>query len=121
MADDVASLIRIGDNRSAAIATGGAQVMQALEVAALALPVADRVVHELELRHFAEILDRKHGREHRLKAAVLALARQQIHLQEPLIGLHLDFNQIGNLDRALDFREIQPLMFPGVLIGIRHA
>ena len=95
--------------------------MQALQVAALALPIADRVVHELELRHFAEVLDRKHGGEHRLKPAIIALAWQQIHLQEALVGLHLDFNQVGNLDRALDFREIQPLMFPGVLIAIRHA
>src|SRR2546429_4748060 len=36
-----------------------------------------------------------------------------------LVGLHLDFNQVGDLDRPLDFREIQPLMFPGVLIAIR--
>jgi len=42
-------------------------------------------------------------------------------LQEALIGLHLDFNQIGNLDRPLDFRKIQALMFPQVLIAIRHA
>jgi hypothetical protein len=96
-------------------------VVQAFQVAALALPVADRVVHELELRHLAEILDRKHRSEHRLKPAVLALARQQIHLQEALIGLHLHFNQVGNLDRALNFGEIQPLTFPDVLIVIRHA
>src|SRR5262249_30542191 len=121
VADDVASLIRIGDDASAAIPAGRAEVVQPLQVAALALPVADGIVHEFELRHFAEIPDRKHAGEHRLKTAVLALARQQIHLQEALIGLHLDFNQVGNLNRALDFREIQPLTFPDVLIAVRHA
>ena len=55
------------------------------------------------------------------KPAVFALARQQIHLQEALIRLPLDFDQVRNLNRALDFREIQPLAFPDVLIGIRHA
>ena len=120
VADHVAGLIRIGDHGRAAIAAGRAQVVQALQVAALALPVADRVVHEFQLRHFAEILDRKHRREHRLKSAVIALARQQIHLQKALIRLHLDFDQVGNLNRALNFREIQTLTFPDVLIGIRH-
>jgi hypothetical protein len=37
-----------------------------------------------------------------------------------LIGLHLDFNQVGNLNRALDFREIQTLAFPDVMIAIDH-
>jgi hypothetical protein len=33
----------------------------------------------------------------------------------------LDFNQVGNLNRALNFCEIQTLPFPDVLIGIRHS
>src|SRR6266849_4557408 len=119
VADDVAGLIRIGDHVSAAIAASGAEVVQALEVAALTLPVADRVVHEFQLRHFAEILDRKNRREHRLKPGIIALARQQIHLQKALIRLHLNFNQVGNLNRALDFREIQTLTLPDMLI-VRH-
>src|SRR2546429_9878096 len=63
VADDVTGLIGVRDDRSSAVAAGGAQVVQTLQVAALALPVADRVVHELELRHFAEILDGKHRRK----------------------------------------------------------
>src|SRR5207249_10871524 len=74
--DALPILIGVRDDRSSAVAAGGAQVVQTLQVAALALPVADRVVHELELRHFAEILDGKHRRKHRLRPAVLALARQ---------------------------------------------
>src|SRR6202030_4409089 len=119
VANHVAGLIRIGDYGRAAIAASRAEVVQALEVAALALPVADRVVHEFQLRHFAEILDRKYRRKHRLQSGIVALARQQIHLQEALIRLHLDFNQVGNLNRALDFREIQTLTFPDMLI-VRH-
>ena len=121
VADHVAGLIGIGDNGRAAIAASGAQMVQALQVAALAFPVADRVVHEFELRQFAEILDRKHGGEDGLQTAVIALARQQVHLQEALIGLPLDFDQVRNLNRALNFREIETLAFPDVLVTIWHC
>ena len=50
-----------------------AEVMKPLQVAALALPVPDRVADEFELRHSAEIRDRKHGVEHGLKPGVFAL------------------------------------------------
>src|SRR5207302_1721920 len=120
VADHVASLVRIGDDARAAVAASRAEVMQPLQVAALALPVSDGVVHKFKLRHFAEVADRKHAGEHGLKAAVVALARQQIHLQKALIRLHLDFNQVGNLNRALNFCEIQTLPNPNVLSGIRH-
>src|ERR1700731_4337778 len=40
---------RVGDNGIAAILTSGAQVMQTLEVAALALPVTNGVIHKLKL------------------------------------------------------------------------
>jgi len=46
VADHIASLIRIGDHGCAAIAASRAQMVQPLKVAALTLPVADRVVHE---------------------------------------------------------------------------
>ena len=59
-ADHVAGLIRIGDDRSAAIAAGGAQVVQPFQVAALAFPVSDGVIDEIQLREPAEILDRKY-------------------------------------------------------------
>ena len=111
-AQHVAGLVRIGDNRSAAIPASGAQVVQAAQMAALALPVADGVIDEIELRKPAEILDRKHGGEHRLQSRILALARQQIHLQEALIGFFLHVNQVGNLDRRLDLGEVQAFPFP---------
>jgi hypothetical protein len=106
-AEHVAGLVRIRYDRSAAIAAGGAQVVQAAQMAALALPVSDRVVHEIQLREAAKILNRKHRGEHRLQAGIFALARQQIHLQKPLIGLLLHVDQVRNLDRGLDFGEVQ--------------
>ena len=108
MAKHVARMERIGlDGRAASrIAAGRAQVVQAFEVAALALPVADRVVDELELAQAAEIGDREDGLENTLQSGVLALARQQVHLQEPLVRLLLDFDQVRNRDRGLDLREV---------------
>jgi hypothetical protein len=99
----------------------GAQMVQALQVSALALPIPDGVVHEFELLHFAEIFDRKNGSEDGLKTTIIAFAGQQVHLQKALIGLHLHFDQIRNLNRSLNFREVQPLTFPDMLITIRHA
>src|SRR5204863_7120945 len=58
MAEDIAGMKRIGDDRIAAVLTGGAQVMQTFQVAALALPVADRVINELQLRDVAEVGNR---------------------------------------------------------------
>ena len=77
VAEHIAGMERIGDDRDAAVLTGGAQVMQPFQVAALALPVADRVIHELELRDVAEVGDRKHRLKYRLQTAVVALAGQR--------------------------------------------
>ncbi len=121
-AQHVAGFVRVGYHRSAAIAAGGAQVVQAAQVAALAFPVADGVVDEVELRQAAKILDRKHGGEHGLQAGVFALAGQQVHLQKPLIGFFLDVDQVRDLNRRLDFGKIQPLAFPNnaITIPITH-
>ncbi len=48
-AEHIAQMKRIGLHRRAAIAAGGAQVIQPLEVAALALPVADGVLDKVQL------------------------------------------------------------------------
>ena len=120
-ADHVPGLIGIGDDRSAALAASCPQVMQALEVAALAFPIPDRVIHEVELRQPAEILDGKHGAEHRLQAGVFPLRWKQIHLQEALIGHALHFNQVRNLDGALDLGEVQTLPLANCMISILHS
>ena len=61
--------------------------MQPFQVAALALPVADRIIDELELAHAAEIGNRENGVENGLQTGVFALVGQQVHLQKPLVGL----------------------------------
>ena len=60
VAKHVARMKRVGDDRRSAVLTGGAQVMQPFQVAALALPVADGEIDKLELRYVAEVGDRKH-------------------------------------------------------------
>src|SRR5580700_4711809 len=120
-AKHIARLIWIGDYRSAAIAASGAQVMEAAQVSALALPVTNRVIHEIQLRQPAKILNRKHGGEHRLQAGIFAFAGQQIHLQEALIRLLLHVNQVGNLDGSLDFCEVQTFPFPRGAIAVTIA
>jgi hypothetical protein len=48
-------------------------VVQAGELAALALPVADRILDELERRVLPEVADREDGLEDRLQPRVLPL------------------------------------------------
>jgi hypothetical protein len=93
--------------------------METFEVSALALPVADGVVHELELRDIAKVRNREHGLEDRLKAAVVALAGQLIHLQEAIVRALLHFNQIGNLNRCWNFAEVKTSATSTVVI-VRH-
>jgi hypothetical protein len=84
VAEDVAGMERIGLDGGAAlrVAAGGAQVMQPLQVAALALPVADRIVDKFQLTDAAEIGDREHRRKYGLQTDVFALIGQKIHLQK---------------------------------------
>ena len=101
--------IRIGDQRRAAVAARLAQVLQALELAALALPVADRVLDELERRVLPEVADREDRLEHGLQTGVLALGGQPVHLQEAFVGLLLDLDQVRDRNRRLDLRKIDAL------------
>src|SRR6185312_5630947 len=106
-AEHFAVAVRIGYQSGAALAARLPQVVQALQLAALALPVADRILDELERRVLAEIADRKDRLEHRLETRVLAFARQTVHLQEPLVGLLLDLDR--DRDGRLDFRKVDAL------------
>ena len=49
LAEHIPRMKRIGDHRVPAVLAGGAQVVQALEVTTLALPVTDGVIHKLKL------------------------------------------------------------------------
>ena len=108
-AEHFAVAVRVGDQRRAAVAARLAQVVQAGQLAALALPVADRVFDELERRVLAEVADRKDRLEHRLQTRVLALARQTVHLQEAFVGFLLDLDQVRDRNGRLDFREVDAL------------
>src|SRR5262249_45711452 len=55
LAEHVAGMKRIGNDRVAAITAGCAQVVQAFEVSALALPVADGEINKSQLGDVAEI------------------------------------------------------------------
>ena len=106
VAEDVARVERVGADGGAAIPAGGAQVVQPLQVAALALPVADGIVHEFQVADAAEVRNREHRVEHRLQTDVLALVGQKIHLQKTLVGRLLNLNQVRNRNGGLDLGEI---------------
>src|SRR5207237_2475298 len=86
-----------------------AQVMESLQLAALALPVPDRVLDELERGVLAEVADREDRLEHRLETRVLALTRQTVHLQEALVRFLLDLDQVRDRNGRFDFREVDAL------------
>src|SRR5262249_40141510 len=101
-AEDLVVAVGIGDQRGAAVDARLAQVVQAGQLAALALPVADRILDELERRVLPEVANREDGLEDRLQAGVLALRGEPVHLQEPLIRLPLDLDEVRNGNRRLD-------------------
>ena len=84
-------------------------MMQAFQVPAFAFPVSDGVADELERRDAAEIRNRKYGVEDRLKAGIFALLRKHVHLEEPLVRILLYLDEIRDLDRRPDLREIRSL------------
>ena len=108
-AEHVAQVERIGLDRRTAVAAGGAQVVQPLEVAALALPVADGELDEVELRHVAEVGDGKDRLEHRLQSRIVTLARQRIHLQEAVVGTLLHLDEVRNLDGRRNLGKVEPI------------
>jgi hypothetical protein len=84
-------------------------VVQAGQLAALALPVPDRILDELQRGVLPEVRDREDRLEHRLETRVFALARQTIHLQKALVGFFLDLNQVRNRNGRFDLREVDAL------------
>ena len=102
-AQHIAGMKRIGDDRRTAVLASGPQVMQPFEVAALALPVADGVVHKLQLGDVAEVADREHRLKHGLQAGIVALAGQPVHLQKAFVGALLNLDQVRDLDGGWNF------------------
>ena len=96
-AEHVAGQERVRDHHRSAVDAGGAQVVEPFQVAALALPVADREIDEIQLRDAAEIGNRENGNKHGLQPRVIALVGQLVHLQKTLVRTALNFDQVGNL------------------------
>src|SRR5262249_11581735 len=92
--------------------------VQPFQVAALALPVADRVIDKFEIADTAEIRDREYRVEDGLQTDVLALIGQQVHLQEPFIRLLLYLDQVGDRDGSLDLGKINSLGGGAVILNI---
>ena len=99
----------IGDEGGPAVGARLAQVVQPDELAALALPVPDRVLDELERGVLPEVGDREDRLEHRLQAGVFALGRQAVHLEKALVRVLLDLDQVRDRNRRLDLREVDAL------------
>ena len=106
--DDLLVRVRRHDPGAAGAAVH-AEVLQPLEPAALALPVADRVVDELQLAGVPEVREREHAREDRLEPGLVPLLGEQVHLQETLVRLTLNVDQIRKIHERADLREVLPL------------
>ena len=94
-------------------------MVKALQVAALALPVADREVNEIKLRNAAEVGDGENRNKHRLQPRVVTLVGQLVHLQKTLVGTALHFDQVGNLRCCGNLGKIEPAANRALLV--RHA
>jgi hypothetical protein len=70
-------------------------------------------------RSLSEIGYGEYGVEYGLKPRVLSLIREHVHLEEAFIGVLLDFDQIGNLNRGLNLGKIFPFT-GGIRSGICH-
>ena len=93
---------RIDLDLGAAVLTVCPQVFEALEVSALALPVADLVLDKFERRCLAKIRNRKDRLKYRLQPDVVALLRDQVHLQKAVVRLALYLDQIWDLRGRVD-------------------
>ena len=119
-AKDFAHLEGIGNHRVAAVLAGAAQVVQTLQASALALPIADGVIHKVQLRDAAKIRDGEDGIKDGLQPHILPLRGQKIHLQEALVGAPLDLDEIRNFNDRRNFGEINALTHSAVP-AVRHS
>jgi hypothetical protein len=107
----IAALRIVGtvDDPLAAFGAVGAQIIQALQVAALALPVPDGIFHELERGSPPEIVDGKDRIENGLQSHIFPLRRRDIHLEEPVVRFSLDFDQIWDGNAGMDLGEVHAI------------
>ena len=78
------------------------KMFETLEVAALALPVTDLILDEFESGRFTKVRNREDRRKYRLESDVVALLRDQVHLQEPIVRFALYLNKVRYLRGSVD-------------------
>ena len=108
-------------NDPVALHTVRSQVVEALEISTLALPVSDRVLHKLERRRAAKVVNRENRIKNRLQPDVLAFRGRDVHLQKAMIGLPLDFNEVWNGDARMNLGKIHPVPIDVGGCDIRHG
>src|SRR5262249_17253474 len=72
LAEHIAGVKRVSDDGGSAVLAGRAEVVQPFQMSALALPLADGVGHDLQLRNITKISDWKHRLKNRLQTRVVA-------------------------------------------------
>src|SRR5581483_8401382 len=75
----------VSDDLLADVRAGHAQMVEAVQQTALALPVADGELDEGERAGLPEIREGEDAREDRLKSGVFTLLGEEVHLQETLV------------------------------------
>ncbi len=96
----------LGHDLGAAVRAGHAQILESLQRVALTLPIADRVLDEIEGTRLAKVREREDTSEHRLQTMTGPFFGQQVHLQESFVGPALDIDQVRNRQRGSDSGEI---------------
>jgi hypothetical protein len=94
--------------------------MESAQVAALAFPVPDGIIHEVQLGDSPEVGDGEDGIKHRLQADIFPLRGKEVHLQKTLVGALLDFNEIRNLNDCGNLGKVNP-MTPRAVSAVRHS
>jgi hypothetical protein len=74
-----------------------AQMLEALEVTALALPITYLILDILERSSLAKIRNRKDRGKDRLQTHIVPLFRNKVHLQKAVVGFALHFDQVRDL------------------------
>jgi hypothetical protein len=108
----------LGRKHGAAAAAYRHRVLDALQGAALAQPVAQGIGHEVQDGGLLEVGDGEDGLEGRLDPYVLAVFRKLVDLQKSLVGSLLNFKQVRDFDRAENPGETDPLH---ILINCLHT
>jgi hypothetical protein len=93
----------------AAVLACASEVVETPQAAAFAFPIANRVVHEVELGDLAKIRNRKDGIEDSLEADIIPFRGQKVHLEKSFVGSPLNLDEVGDLDDGWNFGEIDAL------------